>query len=169
MANSSIIGDLKSAVITEIINDEGLFHAINSPDITNFQESDQLINTHLFRFHQNPDTISREITFLTFQVHISNISSQNLWVKPTLEIWIFSHNNHMLVDNIPQIVDDRNDYISKLLDLKFNGRSSIGDIQLCGELTLKSNVEGAFNQKFLYRRMIFETKDINNSFCWEKN
>ena len=77
----------------------------------------------------------------------------------------------MMVTNIPQITDNRNDYISKLLDKKFNGRSTFGandndedNVHLYGKMNLVSNVEGALN-KFLYRRMIFEMKDLNDSLC----
>lgn len=168
MANSSIIDELKTSVITEIINDETLFHAIDSPTIGSFQDSDQLVNKHLFRFHQNPELIQENITFLTFQVHIQKLNNNN-WVRPTIEIWIFSHNSHMIVANIPKITADRNDYISMLLDKKFNGRDSLGvgtnQCHLIGKLDLRSNIEGAFNQEFLYRRMIFETRDINDLYC----
>lgn len=97
------------------------------------------------------------------------------WVAPNLEFWIFSHHSHMKVDNIPKVSDNRNDYISKLLDKKFNGRDTLGNskkdennLHLYGKLDLVANVEGAFNKDFLYRQMIFETVDINRSFCEEE-
>ena len=175
MANSTIITDLKQAVIKEIINDETFFHAIHSPDITDIECADELIYKHIFPYHQNPETIDKAITFLTIQVHIPKPYDRNsTWVVPRLEIWILSHQDVMKVDNIPKVSDNRNDYISKLLDAKFNGRDTLGgskndkyNLHLYGQLKLVSNIEGAFSQKFLYRQMIFEMKDLNDSLCEE--
>ena len=172
MANSELISSLKDALIKELEADESIFYAIDSPDITDFENSDQLMYTHIFPFHKNPETITETITFITIQVHIPKTYDRNkTWVIPTLEIWIISHDDHMIVNNIPKITDNRNDYISKLLDKKFNGRSTFGvsendkdNIHLYGKMNLVSNVEGALN-KFLYRRMIFEMKDLNDSLC----
>lgn len=175
MANSTLITDLKQSVIKEIINDESFFYAINSPDITDIDCADKLVYTHIFPYHQNPETIEKVITFLTIQVHIPKPYDRNkTWVVPRLEIWVFSHHSHMKVNNIPKITDNRNDYISKLLDKKFNGRDTLGgskndkyNLHLYGKLDLVSNVEGAFSKDFLYRQLIFEMKDINNSLCDE--
>lgn len=173
MANGTIITDLKNAVIKEIINDDMLFYAIDSSDVDNIENADELVNKNIFTYHQNPEVILKADTFLTIQVHIPKSYSRNkVLVSPTLEIWIISHQNHMKVNNIPKIIDNRNDYISKLLDKKFNGRNVIGgssnsknNLHLCGSLKLISNTEGAFSSDFLFRRMIFETIDINDSVC----
>lgn len=55
MANSTLITNVKSAVIKELINDESIFHAINSPTIKDISEADNLVYTHIFPFHQNPE------------------------------------------------------------------------------------------------------------------
>lgn len=80
----------------------------------------------------------------------------------------------MKVDNIPKVSDNRNDYISKILDRKFNGRKTLGNskkdennLHLYGKLDLVANVEGAASKNFLYRQMIFETIDLNKSYCVE--
>lgn len=173
MANSSLVSDLKKAVIAELINDESIFYAIDSPHISKPENADELIYKHIFPYHKNPETITETITFLTVQVHIpKTYDRNNTWVVPRLEVWILSHDAHMKVNNIPKISDNRNDYISKLLDKKFNGRDTLGvskndknNLHLYGKLDLVSNVEGAFSKEFLYRQMIFEMKDLNNSLC----
>ena len=172
LANSSIITELKTKIITEIINDETLFYAINSPTVTQFENAAELVNTHLFRFNQDPIVLDKAITFLTFQVHMPKTYGFNRWVKPHLEIWIISHVSCMKVDNIPQIIANRNDYISELLDVKFNGRTSLGlsgdpnQLKLFGELSLVNNTEGSITKDYLYRQMVFETKDLNQSICY---
>ena len=176
MANSSIISRMKDKLITEIINDEALFYAIDSPTIKKLEDADRLVGTHIFNYHQNPLTLKEVQTFLTIQMHIpKTYGANNTWVSPRLEIWIISHQDHMEVDNIPKITANRNDYISQLLDQKFNGRREIGvskqaknNLNLFDKLDLISNVEGALASDYLYRQMIFEVKDLNDSLCDEE-
>lgn len=174
MANSSIVTSLKDKVIAELINDETLFHAINSPDIKNFEDSHELLGTHIFRYNQNPNTLEKEISFLTVQVQIPesfnrNTSNRTL-ITARLEIWIYSHERVMNVKNIPKISDNRNDYIAKLIDKKLNGRNLFGlpedkNPLSTLSLVLVNNIEGAFINNYLFRQLIFETKDLNNSLC----
>ena len=167
---------MKDKLITEIINDEELFRAIDSPNIKNFDDADQLVGKHIFNYHQNPLTLKEVQTFLTIQVHIPKpYDRNNTWISPRLEIWIISHQDHMKVDNVPKITANRNDYISQLLDLKFNGRREIGvsrkaknNLNLFDKLDLISNIEGALASDYLYRQMIFEVKDLNDSLCDEE-
>lgn len=176
MANSSLVSSLKDAVINESIHDEQIFYAIGSPDITLPENADQLIYKHIFPYQLHPENMTQAATFLTVQVQIPKTSDDsNLWVVPRLEIWIISHNDHMQMDNIPLILDNRNDYISKLIDKKFNGRDTLGgndhdsdNLHLYGRLDLVSNTEGVFSKDYLYRQMIFEMRDVNNSFCDDK-
>ena len=173
MANSSIISDLKSAVIKELINDENIFYAIDSPYIKSPEYADELVYKHIFPYHKNTATITDTITFLTIQVHIpKTYDKNNTWTTPRLEIWIISHDAHMEVNNIPKVSANRNDYISQLLDEKFNGKGTFGvsqkdsnNVHIYGKMDLISNTEGAFSKDFLYRQMVFEMKDLNDSFC----
>lgn len=171
MANSSLISDIKEKLIEEMINDDAVFYAINSPEVTDFSSACDLINTHIFRYNQNPISLKKTISFITIQVHLPRAYDNNLFVKAQLEIWIYSHESCMKVSNIPGITADRNDYLSQLLDEKFNGRDYLGlpednqKLKFYGTLDLISNVEGAFAPNYLYRRMIFETKDVNDSLC----
>ena len=159
MANSSIIGKIKRKIIRDFIRDPEIVSAINN---TECSEPEELINTSIFNFNQNPFTINKVGTFITIQVHIpSVISGSSVYVKPTLEIWIISHERHMYVDNVPKITENRNDYISRLIDEKINGESGSG----IGKVVLESNIEGSFQMDFLYRKMVFSCIDINDSLC----
>lgn len=162
MANSSIIGKVKNKIIREFIKDNEIVATINSSTISE-DTPEKLINTHIFDYHQNPNTLNDVQTFITIEVHIpeSYYNTSGTFVNPTIEIWIFSHEKHMRVDNIPKITENRNDYLSELIDRKLNGQSGYG----IGELTLKSNVGGAFQMDYLYRKMIFQGTDLNDSLC----
>ena len=158
MANGTSISVMKEKVCKAIANDETLFYAFDAKDCEN---GGDLPNTHIFKFNKNPNTITEAITFMTVMVHTKVRDRDGLFVTPTLEFWIYSHNDHMKMD-YKITKDNRNDYISMLLDDMFNGTTEYGGI---GKLRLMSNTEGTFNDKFLYRRMIFETVDISDSFC----
>lgn len=162
MANSSIIGKTKNIIIKEFIKDKEIVAAIGS-DITS---AEKLKGTHIFDYHQNPQTINTAITFITIQVHIPQPFSftDTTFVKPTIEIWVISHEQHMIVDNVPKVTENRNDYLSKLIDKKLNGKSGIG----IGELKLTSNIEGSFQKDYVYRKLVFECVELNNSLCSEE-
>lgn len=160
MANSTIIGKIKKRLIKEIIKDDNIINAIDSPDIV---IPEKLIGTHIFDFNQDPNTLQKVITFITIQVHIpeNRYDSEKFFVSPIIEIWIISHEKHMIVNNIPKITENRNDYLSVLIDKKLNGKFNYG----IGKLILVSNIEGSFQQDYLFRKMIFKTTDLNDSVC----
>jgi hypothetical protein len=167
MANSSIIKKAKNKIIKEFIKDQDIIAAIDSSTVKP-NESEKLINTHIFNYNQNPHTLNIVGTFITIQVHIpqsyyNDYNASVTRVKPTIEIWIISHEKHMVVDNVPKVTQNRNDYLSELIDNKINGKSGLG----IGETILLSNVEGAFQQDYLFRKMIFQCMDLNWSLCDE--
>lgn len=167
MANSSIINKAKNKIVKEFIKDQDIIDAIHSSTIKS-NEPEKLINTHIFNYNQNPHTLHMVGTFITIQVHIpqsyyTDYNASATRVKPTIEIWIVSHEKHMIVDNVPKVTQNRNDYLSELIDKKINGRSGFG----IGETILLSNVEGSFQQDYLFRKMIFQCTDLNWSLCNE--
>lgn len=168
MANSSIVRESKNKIVKEFIKDKDIIAAINSSEI-NPNEPEKLIGKHIFNYNQNPHTLNIVGTFITIQVHIPlNYYSDYhggsiIHVKPTIEIWIVSHEKHMTVDNVPKVTQNRNDYLSELIDKKINGKSGFG----IGETRLISNIEGSFQQDYLFRKMTFECLDLNSSMCEE--
>lgn len=165
MANSSIIREAKNRIIKEFIKDDDIVAAINSSEIKS-NNPEKLIGKHIFDYNQNPHTLNIVGTFITIQVHIpqsyyNDYRGSNTRIKPTIEIWIISHEKHMSVDNVPKITQNRNDYLSELIDNKINGKSGFG----IGDTKLLSNIEGSFQQDYLYRKMVFECIDLNWSLC----
>ena len=167
MANSSIIRKAKNKIIKEFIKDSDIVAAIDSSEIKP-NEPEKLIGKHIFNYNQNPHTLNIVGTFITIQVHIpqsyyTDYNASATRIKPTIEIWIISHEKHMTVNNVPKITQNRNDYLSELIDNKINGKSGFG----IGEAVLLSNIEGAFQQDYLFRKMIFQCTDLNWSLCDE--
>lgn len=170
MANSSIIREAKNKIVKEFIKDPDIIAAINSSEIKS-NEPEKLINKHIFDYNQNPHTLNIVGTFITIQVHIPQSfysdyrGGLTVHVKPTIEIWIVSHEKHMVVDNVPKVTQNRNDYLSELIDRKINGKRGFG----IGETKLLSNIEGSFQQDYLFRKMIFECLDLNTSMCEDED
>ena len=168
MANSSIVRIAKNKIIKEFIKDQDIIAAIDSSEIKS-DEPEKLIGKHIFNYNQNPHTLNISGTFITIQVHIPQNyysdyhGNSTIHIKPTIEIWIVSHEKHMVVNNIPKVTQNRNDYLSELIDNKINGRSGFG----IGETKLISNIEGSFQQDYLFRKMIFQCLDLNTSMCDE--
>lgn len=164
MANSSIIGKSKKKIIKEFIKNPEIVQAIDSREI-DAKKAEKLIGTHIFDYSQNPFTLNNVDTFLTIQVHIPDTYFRSKpFTKPQIEIWIISHERHMKVDNIPKVTQNRNDYISELIDTMLNGRTDFG----IGEILCITNIEGSFQQDYAYRKMVFEATDFNQSVCKEE-
>lgn len=166
MSNSSIVRIAKNRIIKEFIKDKEIIAAIDSADIKP-NEPEKLIGTHIFDYNQNPHTLNKVGTFITIQVHIPQNyysdyhGNSAIHVKPTIEIWVISHEKHMSVDNVPKVTQNRNDYLSELIDNKINGKDGFG----IGKTKLISNIEGASQADYLFRKLIFQCLDLNWSFC----
>lgn len=160
MANSSIISNTKNIVIKELIKDKDIIAAIDSSIISK-DKPEELMYTHIFDFQQNPYKLDNVSTFLTVLVNIVDYNSENQsFSRVILDIEIISHFRHMRVDNIPKVNKNRNDYLSELIVKKFNNKN-IG----IGNLIQKTNIEGSLKEDYLFRRITFETVDLNKSFC----
>lgn len=159
MANSSIIGEAKNKIIKSFISDDAIVKAI---DPAHMDSKEELVNKYIFNYNQNPDTIKDIDTFLTVQVHIPQQHyGSKLLIDSDIEIFIITHEEHMKVNNIPKVTENRNDYLSKLIDNKLNGKSLLG----IGKIQLRMNVEGSYQKNWLYRQMVFTVMDINDSPC----
>lgn len=164
MANSSIVSKAKNIVIKELIKDIDIITAIDSSRIP-IDKPEQLLYTHIFDYQLNPYKINDVGTFLNILVNVADYMKDNeVFSKVIIDIEIISHFRHMRIDNIPKVNMNRNDYLSRLIVNKFNNNSSIG----LGKLTQKTNIEGRLEDDYLFRRITFETIDLNKSFCDEE-
>jgi len=141
-----------------ITHDDTIFYAFGAEECEN---GGDLKDTHIFNYNKIPETIIKVGTFMTIMVHTKSRDKNGSYITPSLEFWIYCHDKHMKMDR-KITKDNRCDYLSMLLDKMFNGSTEYGGI---GELKLVLNTEGTYNQEFLYRHLIFETIDTNNSMC----
>lgn len=182
MANSEIITKLKQIVIRDILDNPEIVFAIDSPWkadelwdksylVDSFMTEDALdsegypIQPHIFTYHKDPFTIEKNITLINILVNTYGNQSSN-FVSAELHFYIYSHKEHMKV-SASNISDNRNDYLSKLIDAQFNNRELLYDDKnaYIGKFILTKNMEGVYNNTFLYRHLVFICNDINASIC----
>lgn len=167
MANGSIISEGKYAIMKLLIEDPLIVKVINAHDVI---EPDELIHKRIFSWHQNPVTLKEGMTFITIQISrplvYSNFDKGSKGVAPyNMEIWIISHESHMIIDNIPKVIGNRNDYLSHLIDKKLNGSTFMG----LGKMRLVSNIETPMQENWLGRQLLFTTNALDNAVCDEDN
>ena len=63
--------------------------------------------------------------------------------------------------NMAGISATRIDYLGELIDKKYNFVSGFG----LGNLELISNVAGNLNEKYRYRKLVFQGKDLAKNLC----
>lgn len=171
MANSRIIEEIKNRVIMDIIEDPEIVDAIDSPDKDTVGWSPRYMidcpdtiekgfTPLLFKYFKNTKMITKSITFITVIVNINGVYSNNdLFQNVSVQIQIVTNDTHMRIDNAA-IPMNRNDYLSILLDNKFNG-ADIG----YGTLQLNTNIETIYNEDYNCRILTFRTLDLNDNLC----
>lgn len=171
MANSEFITKLKNQVVKSILNDEEIITAIDSPDMLKDNwEPIYLLNNRdtinagftpsIYRELQVPRVLDDAGTAILIEVQFPRPSGvNNLYLTVQLQIMIISHQEHMRIDNVIGVTDNRNDYLSILLDRKFNDDMGFERINLI------SSVANSYNEKYVYRTMTFECLTINNLRC----
>lgn len=159
MANSTSISEFKERVMDAITHDDTIFYAFDAKDCEN--GGDLIDKDYILTYNKIPETVTTVSTYMTIMVHTKARDRNKTFVTPTLEFYIYSHFKHMKMDR-KITKDNRCDYLSMLIDDMFNGSTKYGGV---GELKCILNQEGTYNKDFLYRHLVFETIDINNSAC----
>ena len=156
MANSSCISEWKNKIIADLHNDEHFLDALGTTEL----EREDLVYARIFPYYYIPDTITTVSTYILIEIDIRSTSRHNVYSYPTITFTILCHQDDMKL-NMAGISATRADYLSTLIDEKYNGADGFG----VGQLKLKSNIAGSLNEKFRYRQLIFQGTDINDSLC----
>ena len=159
MANSTSISEFKKRVVDAITHNDTIFYTFDAKDCEN--GGDLIDNEYILTYNKVPETITTVSTYMTIMVHTKSRDRNKTFVTPTLEFYIYSHFKHMKIYR-KITKDNRCDYLAMFIDDMFNCSKEHGGI---GELKCVLNQEGTYNKDFLYRHIVFETIDINNSIC----
>ncbi len=159
MPFSSSIREWKSHILSDLQNDDEILTALGTTD----EEREDLIYKRLFPHYYIPDTITEVTTYIMVEIDIvarAALLSKSIYSYPTITFTVLAHQEDMQL-NLKGISATRIDYLGELLDRKYNGASGFG----IGNLELISNIAGNLNEKYRYRKLTFQGKDLSKSLC----
>lgn len=149
----------KSRILSELQNDEEFLTALGTTE----EEREDLIYKRLFPHYYIPDTVTEVSTYVMVEIDIvarTALLSKSIYSYPTITFTILAHQNDMNL-NMAGISATRIDYLGELIDKKYNFVSGFG----LGNLELISNVAGNLNEKYRYRKLVFQGKDLAKNLC----
>lgn len=163
MANSMCIIDWKNQILSDLQNDDEIIEALNIHDD---EDSENLVWNRLFPHYYIPDTQEVVKTYILVEIDVQSSRNRyeptkyDLYAYPTITFYVLSHQKDMQM-KMTGISATRTDYISTLLDKKYNGKNGFG----LGRLQLTSNIAGSLNDTFRFRQLVFQAVDFNNELC----
>lgn len=165
MANSSCVIDWKNQILSDLQNDNEIITALN---LHEDDDPDDLVWNRLFPHYYIPDTQEEVKTYIMVEIDIQSNRSRyeparrDIYSYPTITFTVLSHQDNMKL-TLPGISATRIDYLSELIDRKYNGASGFG----IGEIQLTSNIAGNLNDTYRFRQLVFQAVDFNDSLCEE--
>lgn len=163
MGKSNCIRRWKNQIISELSQDDQIVNALGlNPN----ESPDDLIWIRLFPHYYIPQTEEDVKTYILVEIDIPErrkqywTSESDIWVYPTIIFYVLTHQEDMKLDMVGES-GTRMDYLSELIEDKYDGRSGFG----VGTLQLKSDVAGSVNTTYRFRQLVFEAVDINDDLC----
>lgn len=161
MANSNSITEWKDLAISKFLGNEDIIKAL---DVLPEEIEAGLTYARVFPHLYIPDTTEEAICFINVEVTIPDIADDGFWIYPQMIVDVIVHQDRMRLD-IPGVSATRADYLSQLVDKELNGSTEFG----VGKLVLISNEPGSVNDKFRFRRLTFEARDLNEGLCEDED
>lgn len=158
--NSSCLRQWKNRILSELQNDEHFLEVLGTTE----EEREDLVYYRLFPHYYIPDTIDKVTTYVCVEIDIRTHTWSKLYAYPTITFTILAHQDDMKL-NMAGISATRIDYLSELIDTKYNGALDFG----VGKLELETNIAGNLNTKYRYRQLVFKGVDINDNLCDRNN
>lgn len=163
MPNSSCVSAWKNQIMSDLQNDNEIIAALG---LNKDEDPDDLIYNRLFPHYFIAATQEEVKTYIMVEIDIKSVKTRydpselDIYSYPTITFTVLSHQDNMKL-NLPGISATRIDYLSELLDRKYNGASGFG----IGEIQLTSNVAGNLDDKYRFRQLVFQAVDFNDSLC----
>lgn len=163
MANSSCVSNWKNQILSDLQNDNEIIKALN---LHEDDDPDDLVWSRLFPHYYIPDTQEAVKTYIMVEIDVQSNRSRyepmkyDLYAYPTITFTVLSHQKDMEM-KMAGVSATRIDYISMLLDKKYNGADGFG----LGRLQLTSNIAGNLNDTYRIRQLTFQTVDFSDSLC----
>lgn len=174
MPNSSLVIQAKNDMLVAIQNDDAIIKALGiheDEDIDNLiadSDRESLSQKRLFPHWFVPKTQDIVKTYICIEAGITALEKRfSTAVAPktydvaTITIYILSHQDDIYM-NESGISAIRPDYLSVLIDEKFNGSNEFG----IGTLQRISNEPYSLKDNtYRYRQIVFQAVDFNDNMC----
>lgn len=174
MPNSTPIVDIKKDMLIAIQNDDNIIDCLGiqaDEDRDNLivdDDKNTMLKKRLFPYWFVPQTQDTVKTYICIEVGVEAFAKRHATAADdrtydivTIKIYVLSHQDDIYM-NKAGISALRNDYISYLIDEKFNGSTDfgIGKLQRISNqpFSLKDNI-------YRYREIVFTTVDFNDDMC----
>lgn len=164
MPNSSLVMEAKNKMLIALQNDDAFIEAL---DLQKNEDAEDLIGVRLFPYWFIPQTQEIVKTYIcveagidAYETRYSSAFSKKIYDTATIKVYVLSHQDDMKM-NKAGISAVRTDYLSCLIDEKFNGSTDFG----IGELQRISNNPFSLNDTYRYREITFRALDLNDDLC----
>ena len=156
---SNCIRRWKNQIISELSQDDKIITALGlNPN----ESPDDLVWVRLFPHYYIPQTEEDVKTYILVEIDIPErrirygTTESEIWVHPTIIFYVLTHQEDMHINLVGES-GTRMDYISELIEDKYQGRTDFG----VGRLQLKSDVAGSVNTTYRFRQLVFEAVDVS--------
>lgn len=159
MGKSSCIREWKDRIMSELSQDDDIINALG---LSSDESPDDLIWVRLFPHLFIPQTEEEVKTYILVEIQIPErrvrygTRESSIWVHPTIIFYVLTHQDDMRM-NIVGESGTRMDYISELIEDKYEGRKDFG----VGTLQLKSDIADSVTTTYRCRQLVFEAVDVN--------
>lgn len=163
MANSQEIIEWKNQIMSDLQNDDEIIAAL---DLNADESPDDLVYNRFLPYYFVPEVQTLVKTYILVEIDVQSVrnrynpSKYDLYAYPTITFYVLSHQDDMRMKQVATSAV-RTDYISTLLDKKYNGASGFG----LGRLQLTQNVAGSLNDTYRFRQLVFQAVDFNDGLC----
>lgn len=163
MYSTDAIIDWKNQILSELQNNDEIISALG---INSDEDEDDLIWKRIFPHYYVEPTQEQTKTYICVEINIPETrvnrytKSSDFYSHPQIIFYVISHQNDMKMSANGKSAT-RTDYIGKLIEDSYNGRTGFG----VGKLQRKSNVEGALNDTFRTRIIVFDAVEIDKDLC----
>lgn len=165
MPNSSLLIKAKNDMLIAMQNDKAIVDALG---IQEDEDVENLMKVRFFPYWFVPQTSEIVKTYIcieagleAFEKRYSTEISEKTYDIATIRIYVLSHQDDICMDKAG-ISALRTDYLSCLIDEKFNGSTEfgLGKMQRISNnpFSLKDNV-------YRYREIVFKALDFNDDMC----
>ena len=162
MANSKCISEWKQQILSDLQNDNMILKVL---DVTEEEiEREGLLYNRLYPMTYIVDTQDIVKTYICVEVSIDKNADSRFrstaFVRPVITFRIIGHQDDFKVRSFPTF-KTKLDYLSELIDEKYNGKSISGS----AELELVSNVALDITNTYRERVVRFRCVELDNSVC----